>query len=93
MIQDITIKIYVPLLDEGTPTIRGTQAISLGGNLYKILATPDYNPEDETWEFLPGSVVRCDKIISATTGGQILRAYEVQNANGTITRSVEIPKK
>ena len=35
-----TIEIYVPLLEEGTPTIRPTQAIPLGGDLYKILATP-----------------------------------------------------
>jgi len=54
-----TVEVYVPLLDEGTPTIRGTQAIPLGGDLYRILPTPDYDPEDETWEFLPNSVVRC----------------------------------
>lgn len=55
-----TIKVYVQLLEEGTPTARPTQAIKLGGNLYKLLPTPKYNPESEIWEFLPGSVVRCE---------------------------------
>lgn len=53
-------KIHVGLLDEGTPTLRETGAISLGKNLYKILPTPNYNPESETWEFVPGSVVKCE---------------------------------
>ncbi len=93
MTQDNTVMVYVPLLDEGTPTIRGTQAIPMGGDLYKILPTPNYDPEDETWEFLPGSIVRCDEIKSAITGKQILRAYEVQNANGTFARSTEMLEK
>jgi hypothetical protein len=54
-----TIMIYVSLLEEGTPTIRPTQAISLGQDRYKLLLTDRYDPYDETWEFLPGSVVRC----------------------------------
>ncbi len=54
------VKIYVQLLEEGTPTIRGTNAISLGNGMYKILPTPDYDPEDEIWEFLPGTTVRCE---------------------------------
>jgi len=56
-----TIKIFVELLDEGTPTMRGTQAIDLGNGLYEVLPTPDYDPEDEVWEFLPGSVVMLEK--------------------------------
>lgn len=55
-----TVTIYIPLLDEGTPTIRATQAIDLGSGLYKVLPTPWYDPEDETWAYLPGSVVRCE---------------------------------
>lgn len=54
-----TVEIFVTLLDEGTDTIRGTQAIDLGKGLYKLLPTKNYDPESETWEFLPGSVVRC----------------------------------
>ena len=74
MKQNQTVMVYVPLLEEGTPTIRGTQAIPLGGDLYKILSASDYDPKDETWEFLPGSVVRCDVVNSMLDGRKILRA-------------------
>jgi hypothetical protein len=52
--------IYVRLLHEGTEASRPTQAVEIGNGLFKILATPDYDPDDEDWEFLPGSVVRCE---------------------------------
>jgi hypothetical protein len=56
-----TIEIYVQLLEEGTPTARPTQALDLGNGLYKVLPTPKYNPENEIWEFPPGSVVKCKR--------------------------------
>ena len=68
--------IYVPLLDEGTPTCRPTQAIDLGKGLYKILPTPDYDPEDKTWEYLPGSIVRCISTHNNFLGETILQAIE-----------------
>lgn len=55
-----TVEIYVQLLEEGTPTVRGTQAIPLPNGVYKLLPTPDYDPQDEIWEFLPGSIVQCE---------------------------------
>jgi len=51
--------VYVPLLGEGTIVFRPTQAIHLEGDKYELLATKDYDPEDEKWEFLPGSIVHC----------------------------------
>ena len=51
--------IHVSLLDEGTTVFRPTQGAPLGGGVYEVLATPDYDPDDENWEFPPGSVVRC----------------------------------
>ncbi|NBX67030.1 MAG: hypothetical protein EBQ96_08555 [Proteobacteria bacterium] len=59
-----TIQIYVTLLDEGTPTIRPTKAIVLEKNLYQLLPTPNYDPEDETWEFLPNSIVIGETILT-----------------------------
>ena len=56
-----TVTVYVQLLEEGTDTMRPTQAMPLGGDSYKLLPTPSYDPEDEIWEFLPGSIVRCEK--------------------------------
>jgi hypothetical protein len=58
------VTIYVRLLDEGTEVSRPTEALDLGNGLLKLLPSPDYNSHDfehETWEFLPGSVVRCEK--------------------------------
>lgn len=69
-----TVKIYIELLEEGTPTIRGTDAISLGNGVYKVLATPNYDPEDEIWKFLPGSLVRCEP--RKNFGEEILYAVE-----------------
>jgi hypothetical protein len=50
--------IYVRLMDEGTYVLRPTEAQELGNGLFKLLATPQYNPDDEKWEFSPGSAVR-----------------------------------
>ena len=33
----------------------------LGDNLYRILPTIDYDPEDAEWQFPPGSLVRCEE--------------------------------
>ncbi|MGB4101341.1 MAG: hypothetical protein WBK91_05495 [Alphaproteobacteria bacterium] len=70
-----TVTVYVQLLEEGTDTIRPTQAMPLGGDLYKLLPTPNYDPEDEIWEFVPGSVVRCKRCNTATVK-DILYAIE-----------------
>ncbi len=32
----------------------------LGDNVYRILRPSDYDPEDEEWQFLPGSIVKCE---------------------------------
>jgi hypothetical protein len=55
-----TEQVYVQLLNEGTPTWRPTMAERLTPGLYRLLATEGYDPEDEEWEFRPGSVVRCE---------------------------------
>ena len=51
-------RVYVRLLNEGTEVSRPTEARDLGGGLFEILPGEHYDPEDETWEFPPGSVVR-----------------------------------
>ena len=72
----ITRTIYIQLLDEGTTVFRPTQGLSLGNGLYEVLPTCDYNPEDEHWEFTPGSVVRC--LLETRPGGkQLLIAKEL----------------
>jgi hypothetical protein len=73
--QDSDIKtIYVHLLDEGTTVLRPTQGESMGGGIYRLLPTPDYDADDESWEFLPGTIVRCTTQIS--DGEEIVVARE-----------------
>lgn len=55
------VTIYVQLLEEATFTARPTEAVPLENGLYKLLPTPDYDPEDEKWEFPPGTIVRTVK--------------------------------
>ncbi|MBI4346712.1 MAG: hypothetical protein HY553_07635 [Elusimicrobia bacterium] len=55
-----TTTVYVQLLDEGTPCSRPTQAEPLGDGRYRLLPAPHYDPEDERWEFPPGSIVRTE---------------------------------
>ena len=50
------VKVYVRLLDEGTKVSRLTEALDSGNGLFRILPCPGYDPEDESWEFPPGSI-------------------------------------
>ena len=54
----MNVEIYVNLLGEGTPCSRPTQAQVLENGLFKLLPTENYDPDDEHWEFPPGTVVR-----------------------------------
>jgi hypothetical protein len=64
--------IYVPLLNEGTSVVRPTQGVKLGENLFRVLPTQDYDPDDEEWEFPPGSVVEC--VLEDRNGQEVLVA-------------------
>jgi len=50
--------IYIRLFDEGTDVLRPTEAEELANGLFKVMPTPEYDPDDEKWEFKPGSIVR-----------------------------------
>ena len=65
------VQVYVRLMDEGTQVSRPTEAVELANGLYELLATEGYDPEDENWEFPPGSVVRVQKR-SGTAGEYLL---------------------
>jgi hypothetical protein len=66
--------IYVELLDEGTFVIRPTKGERLSQFRYKLLPTPDYDPELETWRFMPGTVVDCE--LEEHDGDQVLVAKQ-----------------
>ena len=54
------ITIYVYLLDEGTDVWRPVDAIHIKDDIYQI--NPERAiPETETWQFLPGDIVRCEE--------------------------------
>jgi len=67
--------IYIRLLEEGTEVFRPTSAEPLEGGLLKVLSTPDYDPEDERWEFVPGTVVKGEK--RELDGEEVLIAVDV----------------
>jgi hypothetical protein len=66
------IEIYVRIPEDSAS--RPVQADIVGNNLYRILPTSDYDPEDAEWEFPPGSVVRCEK--REYNGKRYLQAIE-----------------
>ena len=66
--------IYIRLLDEGSVAFRPTPAEPVKGGLFKVLPTSDYNPNDEKWEFLPGSIVKGEE--QNLSGGRVLVAVK-----------------
>jgi hypothetical protein len=52
--------IYVYLPDEAVDTWRPVLAEHVRENVYRIADQP--HPEDEVWEFLPGTLVLCKQI-------------------------------
>lgn len=53
MIQDV----YIQLLNEGIRVYRPVPATHINGNIFKLGGDEFYDPEDEQWEFLPGSII------------------------------------
>lgn len=50
-------KIYIQLLEEGTKVYKPVPAIEIENNIYEVQGFEIYDPEDEVWEFLPGTNV------------------------------------
>ncbi len=55
-----TKEVYVALLDEGVNVWRPALALPVDETTYVLLRPDDYDPDDETWEFPPGSIVACE---------------------------------
>lgn len=49
--------IYIQLLEEGTKVYKPVPAIEIEKNVYEVQGFEIYDPEDEFWEFLPGTHV------------------------------------
>jgi hypothetical protein len=65
------VSIYINLLGEGMNVLRAVRAEHLGRDFYIIV---EEMPPGETWEYLPGQVVRCRK--KNLSSGKGLVAYE-----------------
>ncbi len=65
------VSIYVTMVGEGMNVLRSVRAEHLGRDFYIIT---DEMPADESWEFLPGQVVRCKK--KNLSNGKGMVAYE-----------------
>ena len=53
--------IYIQLLDEGTKVYRPVPACEIENNIYEVGGFEIYDPEDEVWEFIPGTHVLVEK--------------------------------
>lgn len=73
-------EVHVRLLDEGTLVYRPTIGIHQEGNVYLLKEPPGYDPEDEHWEFIPGSFVRCEE--RSSQDGFLLVASELVSGPG-----------
>lgn len=54
-------KIYVKLMNEGSVAYRPIPSSKVSDNIYKLMGSDIYDIEDETWEFLPGTLVLTEK--------------------------------
>jgi hypothetical protein len=72
--------IHVRLLDEGTDVSRPTEALDFGNGVFELLPTRDYDAAGETWEFPPGSLVRCEKRVGKA-GEYLLATVSVQRSH------------
>ena len=72
--------IYIELLDEGTYVLRPTEGRMLQEGVYEVLASSDYDPELESWKFLPGECVVCEWVDHH--GESILLAVNSQPGTG-----------
>jgi hypothetical protein len=55
------IVVYVKLTEEGTPVYRPTKAAPVGDSLARLLEPAGYDPDDEHWEFDPGTLIRYEE--------------------------------
>jgi hypothetical protein len=54
------INIYVKLLNEGSLVYRPVPAKAMGDNIYQLGGIELYDPEDELWEFMPGTLIEVE---------------------------------
>ncbi|MEZ4909950.1 MAG: hypothetical protein R2774_03710 [Saprospiraceae bacterium] len=68
--------IYIQLLEEGTKVYRPVPAIEIENNIYEVQGFEIYDPEDEVWEFSPGTYVLVEE--QSLDGENVLVAIKEQ---------------
>ncbi len=66
--------IYIQLLGEGTIVHRPVPAIEIGDYIYQLKGEEIFDPDDEEWEFLPGTKVKVEQ--KELEGERVLVAIE-----------------
>ena len=69
--------IYIQLLEEGTKVYRPVPSFQIEDNLYEVGGVDFYDPEDEVWEFTPGTYVLV--VEKNLDGENVLVAIQEQN--------------
>jgi len=59
--------VHVRLLDEGTDCSRPVTALEVAAGIFSLIPSEDYDPDDEKWEFPPGSLV---KVVQLQSGSE-----------------------
>lgn len=73
--------IYVQLLNEGSEVYRPVLSKKINDFLYELLDN-NYDPEDEEWEFLPGTIVVVEeKILSGEKELVAIKEYQEKKKN------------
>ena len=66
--------IYVQLLEEGTQVYRPVPVLPIEDEVYQLQGHELYDPEDELWEFTPGTLVKAE--LKYLVEGPVLVAVE-----------------
>jgi hypothetical protein len=66
--------LYIKLLDEGTDVYRITNGKKIKGLTFLVIRPNDYDESNETWEFPPGKIVFCRRVIRDNR--QVFIAYK-----------------
>ena len=75
------VRIYIPLLNEGTPVIRPTNGEQIEQDVFRVL--PAAHSETEEWQFPPGTLVRCAKEVWSGRERLVAKEIYVAAANSS----------
>jgi len=78
--------IYIQLLGEGTVVYRPVPATKINHDIYKIEGYEIYDPDDETWEFSPGTIVNTKE--RELEGETVLVAFEQKKDKNKIQKLI-----